>query len=156
MNKTALQFFGFALLLVFVGAGAVWGIDYYQKIHSPEYQTELKMRELEARARADTYGGSTPEETLALFIDALKRGDIDLASKYFVVDEWEKKNIELRKGKEQGSLEKITTILEKVNYPTKYSDGSYELSIVEKDNSIKFGVHFVLNNFTNKWKILEL
>src|SRR3989344_2339975 len=46
-------------------------------------------KEWEAQYENDTYGGTTPEETLALFIDALKKGDIDLASKYFEVDERE-------------------------------------------------------------------
>lgn len=39
----------------------------------------------------DTYGGKTPEETYDLFIEALKKGDVELASKYFVVnrqEEW--------------------------------------------------------------------
>ena len=31
----------------------------------------------------DTYGGKTPEETLQLFTEALQKGDVDLASKYF-------------------------------------------------------------------------
>src|SRR3989344_9643294 len=34
--------------------------------------------------KKDTYGGKMPEETLQLFIDALKKGDTDLAAKYFV------------------------------------------------------------------------
>jgi len=34
----------------------------------------------------DTYGGKTPEETYDLFISALKNGDIELASKYFVIE----------------------------------------------------------------------
>lgn len=156
MNKTAVKFFVVALLFVLAGAGIVWGVDYYQYVQSPEYQAELKTRELEALAKADMYGGSTPEETLALFIDALKKGDIDLASKYFVVDEQETRINDLKIGKEKGNLPKTVTLLETANYSTKYSDGSYELSVVEKDNSVKFGVRFVLNKFTDKWKILEL
>lgn len=38
----------------------------------------------------DKVGGDTPEETVDLFIAALKKGDYDLASKYFVIDEQEK------------------------------------------------------------------
>src|SRR3989344_8825646 len=36
---------------------------------------------------ADTYGGKTPQETLDLFVSALEKEDIDLASKYFLLDE---------------------------------------------------------------------
>ncbi len=37
--------------------------------------------------KKDDVGGETPEETLRLFIDALKAGDTDLASKYFVLND---------------------------------------------------------------------
>src|SRR3990167_4021988 len=36
---------------------------------------------------ADTYGGKTPQETLDLFVDALKKGDVELASKYFALND---------------------------------------------------------------------
>lgn len=55
------------------------------------------MKVLEDWKRAyenDTYGGKTPEETLQLFTDALKKGDINLASKYFLLD---KQELELNK-----------------------------------------------------------
>ncbi len=35
---------------------------------------------------ADTYGGKTPEETINLFKAALEKGDVELASKYFMFD----------------------------------------------------------------------
>lgn len=38
----------------------------------------------------DKIGGDTPEQTVDLFIEALKKGDYELASKYFVIDEQEK------------------------------------------------------------------
>jgi len=37
---------------------------------------------IEAEQRNDVYGGFTPEETMALFIAALKKGDTELAVKY--------------------------------------------------------------------------
>ncbi len=42
--------------------------------------------EKEARLKADTFGGKTPEETINLFIKALEDGDIYLASKYYDLD----------------------------------------------------------------------
>ena len=32
----------------------------------------------------DKYGGKTPEETYFMYLDALKKGDISLASKYYI------------------------------------------------------------------------
>lgn len=60
----------------------------------------------------DTYGGKTPEETYDMFIDALKKGDIELASKYFVVekqDDWMKT---LEEYKDENLLDSFVTELE--------------------------------------------
>jgi hypothetical protein len=43
----------------------------------------------EQKYAADTYGGTTPEETYQLFLEALKKQDIELASKYFILDKQE-------------------------------------------------------------------
>ncbi|MFH1188380.1 MAG: hypothetical protein V1652_00865 [bacterium] len=39
-----------------------------------------------AAQMADTYGGTTPQETLRMFIDAMEKEDYELASKYFVIE----------------------------------------------------------------------
>jgi len=43
----------------------------------------------EQRYKNDKYGGKTPEETYAMFLEALKKKDIELASKYFTLDKQE-------------------------------------------------------------------
>src|SRR3989338_1604135 len=65
---------------------------------------------LEEPYKNDTYGGKTPEETWAMFLDALKKGDIDLASKYFAVDE--QKNI-LERIQESIKLQRFDSAIEK-------------------------------------------
>jgi len=51
-----------------------------------QHEKDLAARlEAEKQAKmADTFGGKTPAETLQLYIDALKNGDFELASKYFI------------------------------------------------------------------------
>lgn len=49
-----------------------------------EKQTEEFQLALSKPYREDTYGGKTPEETWGMFLDALKKGDVELASKYIV------------------------------------------------------------------------
>lgn len=49
-----------------------------------------------AQYAADKDGGKTPEETLDLFIGALKVGDIEKASKYYVLDKQEETLKDLR------------------------------------------------------------
>ena len=55
---------------------------------NPEYlqKLEFQKRYIEAM-RQDTYGGKTEQETLDLFRDALRSGDIELASKYFKIED---------------------------------------------------------------------
>ena len=92
---------GFALLMA-LGLGIYYAIGWYewrgvQNEAAANDRALQDMKELEAQYKNDTYGGTTPEATLALFIDALKKGDIDLASKYFVVDERERVRADLSK-----------------------------------------------------------
>lgn len=55
--------------------------DYLYKKISEKIDYEIKKPYLE-----DYYGGKTPEETLRMFFDALRKDDIELASKYFYLD----------------------------------------------------------------------
>ncbi|HXF44463.1 MAG TPA: hypothetical protein VNK70_03310 [Candidatus Paceibacterota bacterium] len=50
-------------------------------------QAEEKLYQMQL---ADTYGGKTPQETLRMYIEAVEKGDYELASKYFVIEGQEK------------------------------------------------------------------
>jgi len=117
------QFILFSLGLVFL---VFLGLFIYQTFLSPEAisnredQEKLEMvmenleRYEEAR-RSDTYGGETPQETLDLFIEALEKGDVELASRYFSLDsvltrkEW-KEEISEKKQEILQSLKKATPV----------------------------------------------
>ncbi len=90
-------FFGL-LALVLISLTIAFLTDYYGKKSALDAAASQQKidEEMIQKYNADTYGGKTPEETLALFISALKKGDTTLASKYFILDEqakW-KKNLE--------------------------------------------------------------
>ncbi len=70
----------------------------YEKLSEPYYN--------------DTYGGKTPEETYDLFIDALKKGDVELASKYFEVSSQEEWRKTLATYEKSGSLDDLINELE--------------------------------------------
>ena len=62
---------------------AVIGWQYWQYTQSPYYQQMKAVKMIEAeRKESDKWGGKTPEETVRLFTEAVKKGDFDLASKY--------------------------------------------------------------------------
>lgn len=121
-----------------------------------EYAEQIKN--LEEQYKNDTYGGNTPEETLNLFIAALKKGDTDLASKYFVVEkqgEWKGKLEETRKN---SNLESFIILLQNVNLSSggKISEDSYQFSETIDNKSIPWVISLTKNTFTNKWKIVDL
>ena len=73
--------------LWFLGAYGYQIQNYFIQKSQEKYLAQIeenRARLLEAQ-KNDTYGGKTPEETLDLYVTALKAGDIELASKYYEV-----------------------------------------------------------------------
>ncbi len=63
---------------------SVIGWQYWRYIHSSYYQQMKAVKMLEKLYADDNIGGKTPEETLALFLEAVKKEDFDLAGQYAV------------------------------------------------------------------------
>ena len=133
------------------------GYDYYEQWKGErnverlaEFLRETEKAKYEKQA-ADTIGGKTPQETLDLFIQAVEKGDYDLASKYFVIEkqeEWKKDLIEVAENK------KINTLLEPL-LDAKNSKGDYS------DSKDKYFIHIpILVSFvrypSGNWKIEEI
>lgn len=155
INKTFLKFFAGALAIVALGIGAVWGIGYYRKTQSPEYQVEQYYKELEALYANDTYGGSTPEETLQLFIDALKKGDVDLASRYFVIEEQKKWVDKLGDLKNRDILKDLVADLSKLKLTTKRTDEAF-YTLTDLNKTVIVEMILNRNSVNGRWKITEL
>ena len=89
---------------------------YRQEVEKSALALPAKLEAYKKAMEADVYGGKTPEETLQLFIDALKKGDIELASKYYILDSDSAKidptHLDsLRKADEEGRLPEIIDLL---------------------------------------------
>ena len=77
-----------SMIFLVVGGYTTWRwyeVRAREKMAS-EFTSRLGRAEEEIRAAelADTYGGATPQETLRLYIDAIRKRDYELAIKYFV------------------------------------------------------------------------
>lgn len=148
-----------SLVVIGLVSGYVLGVYGYVKIIGP-YLSEIKYKKfLEDYLKPykeDFTGGNTPEETIDLFIAALKKGDYGLASRYFVVEEqevWRKKLQGLTKEQLDnwiGKIEENKKIWRKEQqgenqFVIKYNTGEGES---EK-------THFIVleKNVNNKWKI---
>lgn len=78
--------FWVALFLIVASVGGGYKLFNYLKYRS-QYQALQNYNALVEKMKNDTYGGATPEETLDLFVAALREGDVEKASLYFALDE---------------------------------------------------------------------
>ncbi|QQG46628.1 MAG: hypothetical protein HYY55_02175 [Candidatus Niyogibacteria bacterium] len=167
INKTSLKFIGGFVLIVVLVLAVLYFLNYY---FSPEQKALRYYADLEKQYANDTYGGQTPEETLQLFIDALKAGDIELASKYFVVEkqgEWLQK---LQVTKEKNGLTDFVKLIGEskiksldsnsaiFNYEIESGGGS--VNVGGKEFSVPSGVYTQTISFSKNensvWKIIDM
>jgi len=109
----------------------------------------------------DIYGGKTPQETLDMFIEALEKGDIDLAAKYFAMDdnlsrkEWEDG---LKQAQQEGRIEEIIKELKKAQ-PSSSQPGyetAYEFMILGESGLADYSVEMEFNQYSGVWKIKSM
>ncbi len=166
----------FVVFLVLITAGAAvwffWG-DYFSSEARQARETKENYEKYvawektyEDAMRQDTYGGKTPEETLRMFIDALKKEDIELASKYFMLETNEKspdyltrRSIEgvLQEKQREGEIERITTLVESAvsNPEAPLYEGDFGFSMKENGEVVS-SINMRLNEFSGIWKIESL
>lgn len=89
LNKHFWKFLVGLLAMMILGLSVAYGTSWYEKqqLAQKARKQQQDYAAYEAQYLNDTYGSTTPEGTLQLFIDALKKDDIDLAVKYFVIDD---------------------------------------------------------------------
>jgi len=144
---------------VFILAG-LWGLVFvftrgYFSSEARQLRKQMKMvEEWENKYKNDTFGGSTPEETLTLFIDALKKGDTDLAAKYFVLDKQEEWRSDLSKIAEKGLLPAMVGDLERTELSIKNNSAFF--SLIDENKFVVSELVMHKNTDTGRWKITEL
>lgn len=153
MLKNVVKFILVLLVIVVVGAGLIYGVQYWRYRTSPEYRTLSDIKDWGRQYAEDPYGGSTPEETLKLFIDALKKGDTNLAAKYFVIDKQAEWQEDLAKLQEKGLLDEMIRDLEKASYKT---DSDIAFFVIKSRDKIDSQLVMHKNPQNNRWKITEL
>ena len=83
-----------AILVAFVNIAGPQYLKWVDRYEEAKYK-KIYDQYIEAQ-KNDTYGGKTPEETFDLFLDALKKNDAELASKYYIIDNQAKALEELK------------------------------------------------------------
>lgn len=157
------KFVGGFFALIFVGVIGIPMVGQYiekQEDTKRAQDTENYMKftlDLQERLKNDKDGGATPEETLKMFTDALKAGDIEQASKYFVIYPEEKQAMlidALVKLREVGNLDKFVEYLRKAKLEAD-SDTSYGyagFSYLENEKAQIF-IEITQSKYSTVWKI---
>ncbi len=120
-----------------------------------EYQ-----KNLEETMRADTYGGKTPEETLNLFIEALRKEDIDLAFQYFILKENGERDPKWKEGliktRDTGKLQEVANLLAKAKPSGPAIEGYYGFIVEDNQGEVTANIELRLNQYSGVWKIESL
>jgi hypothetical protein len=158
----------FFVIIIVVGGGYfVWN-NYlspaarYASQMEANYQKYLDwQKKYEEAMKADTYGGKTPEETLKMFTEALKNKDIELASKYFVLNENGERDEKwinaLKSAKESGQIESIVMLLtNNTKSAGSWDNDRYGFEIRDKNGKLLYDINLILNKYSNVWKIESL
>ncbi|KKS81511.1 MAG: hypothetical protein UV58_C0020G0003 [Candidatus Wolfebacteria bacterium GW2011_GWC1_43_10] len=150
---TFLAIFLGLLIAVFVGI-YIWD----------SYLSESARSSRETQKNYEKY---LAQETLNMFIEALKKEDVDLASKYFALDTdenskyyltrkaWEE---ELINAKEKGDLGKIIEALSRA-VPTpnqEYSQNTFWFSVIDNKGETQQLVEMTMNSNSSVWKIVNI
>lgn len=154
-------------LIVVAIAGYYAGgiVKYFLDIRKAEKVTENFQRLLEEPYRKDTYGGKTPEDTWAMFIEALKKEDIDLAIMYYAVGAGTAGRVpvdNIYKKKQDGSLQEwikeLETLEKDEQQPLSKDERYYFYDYFNEEfkQVLSSSVVFYLNPHTKIWKITNM
>src|SRR3989338_10260294 len=154
MIRNVIKFTSLGILFVALASAIIYGIGYWKYQNSPEYRAEQNLKKLEKKYAEDPYGGETPEETLRLFVDALKKEDTELAAKYFVLDKQEQWREDLARLQERNLLGEMVKDLERVERG-KDIDSKNARFIVSNKNKEVITIINISENTNGKWKLLD-
>lgn len=121
-----------------------------------ERQYNAYLKYIEDRDKADNFGSTTPEGTLELFVEALKKEDVSLATKYFVPEKQEKMEDDLMAGLKSGGVNSLISDLSKEKTKGVLSDTRVRFETYDQNAMAEFSFDLRLNKFTQKWKIESL
>jgi len=165
-KKNALIFLG----IVIVIAGGYWIWDrFFSEMGRLRRQAKEQIEYLEksektyiAAATADTYGGKTPQETLDLFVAALKKGDVELAHKYFLLDATasrEKWLTYLNGVKTKNLLNKMASDISlraKPDLEERTGENDFKFVLYDDNQDVGARINMQFNTYAKIWKIESL
>jgi hypothetical protein len=136
--------------LAFYGVATFKDWQYRKGLDESRQAYDEWQEDFYQRALADNVGGKTPQDTLRMYIEAVEKGDYELASKYFILERKEKE-LNMLKSLDDEKLNFYIEILKK----SLDSEGSYSWD--KKEFAIREPVliDFALYP-SGVWKLIEI
>lgn len=150
------------IILIITGSFVGWelGLQAYLR-YMPYFANQEEEKTLDLIMKPyqeDFTGGDTPKETVNLFIAAVRAGDYDLASKYYVIKEQNSARLKMM-GFSKETMDGMVAGLEKMTasgFEEKQGESmllsAYDIAAGGEVKTIPIGFR---KNMNNKWKILE-
>lgn len=153
-----LIFFGISLFIFYLGVVIGYNLSLYGEVRKIEKEKERIEAAIREHYLKDIYGGKTPQETLNMFIEALRKEDLELALKY--VDENERKEAgeKLEELKEKGYLDQFIENLTKVKPSPENEEPPiiptlYGFELRDEEGYLILAIGLRQNEYNKLWKI---
>ncbi len=152
-SPTSLWIVGGLVVLV----GICWYLGGWSRLMTYWSQRQYlnKIENLKEAYRQDTYGAATPEGTLKLFIDAFQKGDVELASKYFVVEKQEEYRDKIGSWIKLNKRDELVLLFKRASWNDASGGDKDEMDVWES-GEILTSIFFSKNTYSGLWKIEQL
>ncbi len=148
------KFLFFSLFIFYLGVIISYNFLHWQHFKMQKEIEEWPEKALRKYYLTDTYGGKTPEETLNLFIDALKKQDIDLAVKYVKDTEAEGAKDDLEEIVKEERSGKLIEDLENLQPGSSmFPNWDFTFVLLNEEGIGIYSVRLERNEYNNIWKI---
>lgn len=147
-------------ILAVLAAFVIWGMlksgPWLREWQNRRAASAFK-KQMEELYRNDKYGGKTPEETFDMFIAALEKGDVELASKYFVLDKqegWRQSLIAIKK--QPSAYGEMLAEMRFARDNSRKDIGTNFVWLIYKLGPDNLGEDIVFEKILERWKISDL
>ena len=151
MTQNVIKFSLGALGMALMGIAVLFAIHFFDPAYRQMQETVQSANEIRQEYKNDIYGGYTPEETVRLFVEALKKGNTESAAKYIVLDKRGVGREDLSRLKERKMLDNLVKDFESRQF--KESDGDTARYMLATDSQASPLTLIKAPN--GKWKISD-
>lgn len=146
------------IAVIFLLGVIIWWANIVPKLNQryQEYKVLSGIEKLKQSYREDTLGGTTPEETLKMFLVAFKSGDLNLASKYFIPEKQAEYLVKMQNWVRIGRKEYILNLLSQAKWSGQSGIAQDQMDVWNKDNELEMSVFFFQNENSKKWKLKSI